>query len=72
MSRVNTPPLAIAKSQTRSKHEKDMRERRQGLFREGELELGLIKTQTAQKPMLRAEVYARARSVYFSSDGGQM
>jgi hypothetical protein len=30
------------------------------LSHEHELELELIQTQTAQKPMLRAEVYARA------------
>jgi len=30
-----------------------------------ELELGLIQTQMTQKPMLRAEVYARAASVSF-------
>ena len=29
-------------------------------FKVGEIELGLIQTQMAQKPVLRAEVYARA------------
>ena len=31
-----------------------------GLFRVAELELELIQTQMTQKPMLQAEVYARA------------
>jgi len=44
----------------RTRHKDCVNDRSGGTRTQGELELELIQTQMTQKPMLRAEVYARA------------